>query len=226
MQFPEEYDLKLELDGKTSIRLLCTCDSLRELVIGFLYNEGLITAPAEVQELTIGEGHARVRLAQQPDISNRTRPSGLGSPVLSEAVPAFRAVKNRYTTDFILDCVKQMKELAAGYRELGGMHCSALFCSDGLIAAFEDIGRHNTLDKLAGHCLLCGICAEDTFLLTSGRISSDMVRKAARMGVSIIASYSTATKNAFRLAEKGNMTLVIYAGKETMEVCTGKERMV
>lgn len=225
MQFPEEYELRLELNGRTAIRLLCTCDSLRELVTGFLYNEGLVTAPSDIRELTIGEGMACVRLRNEPEVPTGARPSGLGSPVLTAAVPVSRSVRSRYPLEFVLDCVRQMQALAVGYREFGGMHCSALFRPGGMLAAFEDIGRHNTLDKLGGHCLLHGICPEDALLLTSGRISSDMVRKAARMGVSVIASYSTATQNAVDLARAANVTLIIYAGKKAMEVCTGKERM-
>lgn len=225
MQFPQEHELKLELGGRTAVRLLCTCDSLRELVTGFLFNEGLIASPGEIRELSITDDTATVRLAVQPRLPAAMRPSGLGSPVLGQDTPRFRPVRRRCTMPQLAEYVARMQALAVGYKTLGGMHCSALFHPEGMIAAFEDIGRHNTLDKLAGHCLLRDISMADTFLLTSGRISSDMVRKAARMGVSLIASYSTATQNALELAESGNITLIVYAGKNNMTVCAGKERM-
>lgn len=225
MNFPQEFVLNLQINDWNAIRLICTGDALRELVTGFLCNEGLVTSAEQIEELTLEGDRAHVRLPALRRLPTETRPSGLGSPVLTQSVPEPRPVRNRYTPEFLGGCVEQMQTLAVRYSQTGGMHCSALFLPSGLVASFEDIGRHNTLDKLAGYCLLRGISAEDTLLLTSGRISSDMVRKAARMGVSVIASYSTATQGAYELARAGNMTLVVYAGKRTQQICCTEERI-
>ncbi len=83
-----------------------------------------------------------------------------------------------------------MRVGAREYAATRGTHCSALFCRDDMVALYEDIGRHNTFDKLAGHCLTRGIDATGFLLATTGRVSSEMLRKAARLGVGTVASLS------------------------------------
>lgn len=79
-----------------------------------------------------------------------------------------------------------MRVGAREYAATRGTHCSALFCRDEMVALYEDIGRHNTFDKLAGHCLTRGIDATGFLLATTGRVSSEMLRKAARLGVGTV----------------------------------------
>ena len=106
-----------------------------------------------------------------------------------------------------------MDEAAVEYHATRGMHCSALFRDGEMLGCFEDIGRHNTLDKLAGHCLLNGIPAQGALLATTGRVSAEMCAKALRLGVAAVASCSGPTDQAVRLAREAGVMLVGYAGK-------------
>jgi FdhD protein len=119
-----------------------------------------------------------------------------------------------------------MNKYTHKYKETGGVHCSALFSEGNILSLFEDLGRHNTMDKIAGDLMLRKMKGNDALLVTTGRISSDMVQKANGMGVSVIVSYSTPTALAKELAEKANMTLVSYFGRDKRAVCTARSRII
>lgn len=228
LALPQEYSLYLRIADRREIRLICTPEALEELVTGFLYNEGLIDCVGDIVSLQMDAeaACAVVQLCNLPSGSVETRPSGLGGVLLSQSQPLpYRAIRQKYSSAYLQQCAETMQQLAVQYQRTGGMHCSALFDNSGLIAAYEDIGRHNTLDKLAGHCLLRQIAADDTLLLTSGRISADMVRKAARIGASMIASYTTPTLEAYEAASAANITLAGYIRREQVQVYCAAERM-
>lgn len=113
----------------------------------------------------------------------------------------------------IIAAMGTMQSNAPEHAATRGMHCSALFGGGGMIGCFEDIGRHNTFDKLAGHCLLNAIPTQGTLLTTTGRVSAEMMRKALRLGVEAVASCSGPTDVAIRLARDAGVMLVGYAGR-------------
>lgn len=112
------------------------------------------------------------------------------------------------------------------YRETRGVHSSALTDGEKILAIAEDVGRHNTLDKIRGDCLMRGIATRDNILLSTGRISSEMMTKAARMQVPIIASRTSPTSLALELARAWNIALIGYLRAEEMRVYCGIERVV
>jgi FdhD protein len=111
------------------------------------------------------------------------------------------------------------------YRATRGVHSSALTDGEKVLALAEDVGRHNTLDKIRGECLLRGIATRDQILLSTGRISSEMIVKAARMQVPIVASRTSPTSLALQLARAWNIALIGYLRAEEMHVYCGMERV-
>ena len=109
---------------------------------------------------------------------------------------------------------------------MGGVHSSALADRDNILISAEDIGRHNTLDKIMGECLTNRLLTEDKILLTTGRISSEMVLKAARMQVPIVVSRGTPTERAVRLGEELGITVIGYARSNRLSVFSGEERLL
>lgn len=236
-ELPEEHLMDLDIEGIRRISLICTDADLQELVFGFLRNEGIISSRDDVAEWSLNPHHtlAMVRLADAArerysalgDIPADLRPSGLGGHQLR-----FDLSIPYSNDDFILSFNElrmyehEMDTRAVLHKRMGGVHCSALFCEGKLISVFEDIGRHNTLDKISGDLLLRGLQpGKQCVLLTTGRISSDMARKAACLGASMICSYSIATKRAFDAAEAANLTLVGYLGRKSMRVLCGDQRV-
>ena len=112
------------------------------------------------------------------------------------------------------------------YRECRGVHTSALGDGEQLLAIAEDVGRHNTLDKIRGDCLMRGIVTRDGVLISTGRISSEMITKAAKMQVPIVVSRTSPTHLAVQLARAWNIALVGYARGGQMQVYSGMERIL
>jgi len=112
------------------------------------------------------------------------------------------------------------------YRETGGVHTSALSDGEKILIVAEDIGRHNTLDKIAGRCLMENIWPDERILLTTGRISSEMLQKAARLGADAVISRTAPSSLAVEMAESLGITLIGYARRDRFNVYAHEERIV
>jgi len=121
--------------------------------------------------------------------------------------------------------VDQLMEVQSLYRETGGVHSSALSDGEKLVISAEDIGRHNSLDKIAGLCLMNNIWPETRLLITTGRISSEMLQKAARMQAPIIVSRTSPSSLSIEMAERYGITLIGYARKHRFNVYSNVQRV-
>ena len=154
--------------------------------------------------------------------------SGCGAAdvsMLSETLPLVQS-DLRVSVSTLLGLGASMRDLQRVRRQIGGVHAAALFFEGGrVVTVAEDIGRHNAVDKVLGHCLLWGIPLADKVLLTSGRASYEMVTKAIRVGIPIVASISSPTALAVQLAEDRGLTLIGYLRSGRMNVYTRAERV-
>ncbi|MBT4511560.1 MAG: sulfurtransferase FdhD, partial [Chloroflexi bacterium] len=125
----------------------------------------------------------------------------------------------------VLSQMKQFQEQMDLYRISGGVHTSALSDPINLLVISEDIGRHNTMDKIQGECLVRKLETRDGLLLCTGRVSSEMLLKASRMQVPIIASLTSPTGRAVSLARDLGITLVGYARSNRLTVYSYPERL-
>ena len=130
------------------------------------------------------------------------------------------------TASQITGLMRQLDYHARLYRASRGVHTSALAEGDRLLVLAEDVGRHNTLDKIRGECLLDALPTRDRILLTSGRISSEMIAKARKMEVPVVVSRTSPTAMSVRLAREWGMTLIGYARAPRLRVYAGAERVV
>jgi FdhD protein len=123
------------------------------------------------------------------------------------------------------ELMKKMQESSAHFQQTGGVHNAALCTSEGIVVARTDIGRHNALDKLFGYCLVNRIPLKDKMIAFSGRISSEVLLKAAKIGVGIILSKSAPTNLALDLAEELGITTVGFIRGNGFNVYTHQERI-
>ena len=121
--------------------------------------------------------------------------------------------------------MKDLARKAESYASHGGLHSAAVGDGVRLMLFAEDLGRHNTLDRIAGEALFRGIDLAGRMLVTSGRISTEMVAKAASLGIALIASRTSPTDKAIELAEQAGITLVGYVRGETFEVYSHAARL-
>lgn len=126
----------------------------------------------------------------------------------------------------IFALMRELNQRALLYRASRGVHTSLLASRDGELILAEDVGRHNTLDKIRGECLMRGIDTQDGILITSGRISSEMVTKAVKMGVAIVASRTSPTTLSASLAQQWNITAIGYVRGNEMNVYTHPQRII
>ena len=184
-----ETPVSLTVNGQVWLTFMCTPINLEAMSVGFLYNEGMIESIDEVEDVRVCEHGDNVDVwlshsVEQPQSWRRT--SGCTGGVtavdaLARVNVSFRSDQPKLRTEAVghmADMLIQSQEL---YRETGGVHTSVLSDGEKIVFSAEDIGRHNTLDKIAGLCLINAISPDTRILITTGRISSEMLQKAARM---------------------------------------------
>lgn len=134
----------------------------------------------------------------------------------------------RVSADQICAMMRHLHLHANLYNQSRGVHTSGLYdpASGAQTVMAEDVGRHNTLDKIRGECLLGAIPTRDRVLVTSGRISTEMIGKAYKMGIPIVVSRTSPTVTSVRLAQAWNITLAGYVRGRRMRVYAGAERII
>lgn len=125
-----------------------------------------------------------------------------------------------------LSLANQLQERSHLFQRTGGVHNAALAKGEEILIFQEDIGRHNTLDKIHGQCFLEGISRDDKMIVYSGRISTEILLKVARMGVPILISRSAPTDRALQMAEKLNITVLGFVRGNRLTIYAGQERVI
>jgi FdhD protein len=224
-----EKALKLYVNYKFITALMCMPGEEEELAAGFLFSEGYITSfedilsierknenmlcitlaedmdgePFRETAVTSGCGGGRMNLDFKRD--NRTKPSERSS----------------FSAKAIMELMKEFNGRSELFRETGGVHSCAICDSRSILIFSEDIGRHNALDKVIGKALIMRMDLTGKIILSSGRISSDMILKASRAGISIIVSHSAPTDLSLDIAEASNMTVIGFARGSRMNIYCG-----
>ena len=129
------------------------------------------------------------------------------------------------TADEILSCQAELERISATFHATGGVHSGALTDGKDLLCFRQDIGRHNVFDKIYGYCLTQGIAIEDKALIFSGRISSEIVLKVAKMKLGMVIARSAPTSLALELAEELGITVVGFARGDRMNLYTHPQRV-
>ena len=228
-----ETPVSLTVNGEVWLTFMCTPVDLEALAVGFLYNEGVIESMEEVINVHVCEHGDNVdvwlnRSVEQPVSWRRT--SGCtggvtGVDLLAKPNVSLSGSRLEVQPEAIGDLVEQLFESQSLYRETGGVHTSALSDGRKILLATEDIGRHNTLDKIAGLCLMNGVGSQNRILITTGRISSEMLQKAARLGVPILISRTSPSSLSIEMAERYGITLIGYARRHRFNVYSNAERL-
>jgi FdhD protein len=230
-----EAPVSLTVNGEVWLAFLCTPVDLEALAVGFLFNEGLIAGAEEVAAARACPHGTNVDVWLRRDVPRPRmwrRTSGCAGGATAEpntgdgSPPVARPCAGPRLTPAVI-CAQMGALLAAQdlYRTAGGVHASALSDGERLLYVAEDIGRHNTLDKLAGRCLLDRRATRGLLALTTGRVSSEMAQKAARMGAPFIISRSAPSSLAVEIAEQAGLTLIGYARRDQFNVYTHAERV-
>ena len=228
----EEGMVCISINGRELATFMCSPIRLEELALGFLRSEGIIDCLEDVEVLHIAQSGSCVDIWLRTDTfvppTKRIITSGCGGGVTfddlsgrHEPLPLGITVTPRQ----VVALMQNLHLSAELYNEVRGVHTSALSDGHELCLVAQDVGRHNTIDRLWGQALQKGVPTENHLLLASGRISSEMLNKAAKMGVPLIASRTSPTSMSVELARAWNITVIGYARGNQFRVYSGAERI-
>ncbi|ARU62949.1 formate dehydrogenase family accessory protein FdhD [Tumebacillus avium] len=235
-----EYPLTIFLNDEEFATLVCTPEHLESLTVGFLASEGVISSYADIKSVLVEENRGlahvethRVNALSQNLHSKRYLTSCCGKSRQSfyfyndaKTAKKLTAVRVQLT---VQDCFALMQAMQGGadiFRETGGVHNAALCDKSGIVLARLDIGRHNALDKIYGHCLQHDIPLDDKVIVFSGRVSSEVLLKAAKIGCEIVLSKSAPTELALDLADELGITVVGFIRNRSLNVYTHAQRIL
>ena len=227
-----EQPLTITVNGVELATFLCTPVKLDYLVIGFLCFEGIIDGLDDIRSLDVDvdSGAVAVELTvplTQPKKRVFTSGCGMGltfSLGTSHYPPLFSDLS--LTPQDVFPLMRQLFDGADMYRASRGIHAAALSDGGQILLLSEDVGRHNALDKILGEALTLGIPTQGRILLTTGRISSEMLRKGAHMRTPFLISRTSPTTLSIEAAKRLGVTVIGYARRNSFTVYTHPERLV
>lgn len=238
----EETALHIFLNKHHYGTILCSPNQLEEMAVGHLLSEGLLKSTTEIDELILKkDGKCLLKLKPDIDIEQRISESqrfarlivsACGSPdyrPLQEVINSLPKLDMTQTVNaqVVSQSVLQLNTIAKNFRTTGGVHVAALYSADGELAALaEDVGRHNAVDKVIGAGATKNVDFKNFFLALSGRLTGDIVLKAARMRIPVIASLSAAISSGLEAAQLTGVTLIGFVRGKRMNVYTYPERIV
>lgn len=226
-----ESAVTLTVNGETWLGLMCTPINLEALAVGFLVNEGLLHDQSEIVSVRVCPTGDNVDVWLNHAVErpvNWRRTSGCTGGMTSTDLQntfSIPALEQPLTPENLLNFMGMLYESQSLYKEMGGVHTSAICDGRRIVLEAEDVGRHNTFDKLAGRMLLEKIQVNPLIVLTTGRISSEMLQKNARMGATVVASRTSPTSLSVQLAERWNITLIGYARRDQFTIYAHPENI-
>jgi len=231
-----EFPVTIILNNQELVTLLCSPADLKYLAVGFLTSEGFLNSKDEIRKTTVDEKRGVVRLETTDDkvlaadaLVKRVISSGCGrgpsfySP--ADAVSQKINSQMKISVDDVFNLIKQFQQNSHLYLATHGVHNAALSDGKNILIFSEDIGRHNAVDKIFGKCLLEDVPTDDRVMLTTGRVSSEILHKVAKRGIPIIISISAPTNLGVRLADTLGITLIASVRGKKMNIYTHSWRV-
>ncbi|WP_374978725.1 MULTISPECIES: formate dehydrogenase accessory sulfurtransferase FdhD [Priestia] len=235
-----EFPVTVKINEEEFVTMVCSPQYIEDMVIGYLASEGVIREYKDIKNIWIQEkeGYVHVtidklnpyfqNLQNKRYITSCCGASRQGFVFINDALTAKKM--NAISVELsIKDCFQLMNKLqqsAATFQETGGVHNAAICDKNGFMLSRMDIGRHNALDKLYGYCLKNHISIRDKVVVFSGRISSEILLKVAKIGCEIVLSKSAPTELALNLAEELRITTVGFIRNDSLNIYTCPERIL
>ena len=233
-----EKPLTLFLNHQELTTMICSPGAYEELSVGFLLSEGIVQERSDIRSISCREEEGLVWIETSkptPQISNFLRRQLTGCCRKGRTGLYFindsrqlEAVQSDvvFGAEQLLVFINKLENKSDNYKRTHGLHEAALADHSGLLYMYEDIGRHNAVDKVFGKAFLEEINMDDKCLLLSGRIASEILIKAVRSKVSFILSRSVPTELAIELAEELKITLVGFAREGRFNIYSHPERVM
>jgi FdhD protein len=230
-----EFPLTITLNNREVVTLLCSPVNLEYLTVGFLFSEGLIKSKDDIREIIVDEERGTVQVKTKkgsglvsPSLSKRLVASGGGRGAL--IYPPYARTKVKSSIEIlaseIFTLVDDFVQRSAVFKATGGVHSAALCDTESILVFSEDIGRHNAIDKVFGECMLEDISTAGCLVITSGRVSSEILLKVAKRNIPLLISKSAPTTMGVKLAGDLGITLVGFARGRKANIYANEGRVV
>lgn len=213
---PDETSVLFIVNGRELVTIQCSPEGIEDLGAGFLFTNGVIDSINEIETMRFdpGGGSLIIQLNKNefPVPGRFIVTSGFGGGPVFDLVPPEGSIRHSFAipAQSIINLMSAMKNMAVKYQKSGGIHATALCSLDDIVFLAEDVGRQNSMDKVIGHCLSSGVSFDDKALLTTGRVSFEMIMKTMRAGIPVLASLSAPTSKAVELASRCGISLAGY----------------
>jgi FdhD protein len=235
----EEKPLHIFLNKTRYATIFCSPSNLKELAIGHLLSEGIVKSVEEIDGISFkGKGVCCVKLKANINLEKRLKLlthfsrvilSACGSSSSYEYFGKLPKITSnlKVKAEVILNSVNRLNSIAETFRKTGGVHIAAIYESDGsLIASAEDVGRHNAVDKVIGLGALNKVDFSKCFLALSGRLTGDIVSKAAKIGLPIVVSLAAAVDSGINVAKEVDLALIGFVRGMRMNVYNCEKRII
>ena len=235
-----EHPVTIIINDKEFMTIVCTPEYIEDMVIGFLASERVIGKYNEIKEIRVQKelGYVHIKtdklypfyqkLQSKRYITSCCGMSRQGFVFANDALTVKRMTETHVTltANECFTLMAEMEKSAETFQQTGGVHNAALCDRNGIVLTRMDIGRHNALDKIYGYCLKNNISVEDKVIVFSGRISSEILLKVAKIGCEVVLSKSAPTELALQLAEDLGITTVGFIRDGSFNLYTHPERII
>lgn len=232
----KEQPLTVFVNGYELVTLMTLPLNLKELAIGFIASENIINDFNEIKSVNFSHQNTVVQIELYKEVNinlfkKRTLTSGCGKGItfINLQDCALNEVNNdsfKINSTIINKLMSEMQNKSNLFLKTGGTHTAALASHNSIINVIEDIGRHNTVDKLIGYSYLNNIDLQHTMIITSGRVSSEIIIKVLKQKIPILISRSAPTSQAVEIAREKNITLVGFTRGNRFNIYNDLNRII
>jgi len=225
--------INIFVNGEYFVTLMASPRNIRELAIGHLLGQGIINALEDIEYVSIRGKNVNLRTKAKIQLGAtkfpKVIPTACGaSEDISELLGKSGALKLavKFSVENILNAFKKLHSATRVFKKSGGTHAAALFTREGKLKfCMEDVGRHNAVDKVIGKGLIERVNFTRSFMISTGRLSADIVIKCARAGIPLAASKAAPLESGVLAAEMSGLTLVGFARGSRLNVYTRPRRV-
>ncbi|MDO5017795.1 MAG: formate dehydrogenase accessory sulfurtransferase FdhD [Lagierella massiliensis] len=208
----EEKKYNVIVNDEVEFDLTCSPFNVKELVVGNMWMRNFLDSKEDILAISIVQDLIKVSLSKK----------------IKRAKREYKIVDCDITLplDRVTGLMEKLQKRANLFSKTGGVHSAGLSDGSEIIVYMEDIGRHNTVDKLMGYCILNDISVHDKIMVFSGRIPFEIINKLSMMGIPIFISKSAPTSLGIEMAEKYNITICGFTRGERYHVYSCRDRLV
>ena len=234
----KEFPLTILLNNHEIMTLICTPSNLDSLAVGFLFSEGLIKEKSHIKDIISDTENGLVKIETWEDkqmkgditqkrfiTSSGGRITSLHSDIIDQKKGEIKS-QIEISVDEIFSLMDKFVSNSHIFKNTGGVHSAALCDKKDLLLFSEDIGRHNAIDKIFGECILKDIQTDERIIMTSGRVSSEILLKVAKRNIPLLISKSAPTDMGVKLSHNLGITLVGFVRGRRMNVYTHGRRVI